>query len=69
LNHDTGYNVLRSSIVLQDHVSLYSVLNLNSTSDQALPVYRLPAGIGGGAGYANGATVGRLFQLGIDKQF
>jgi iron complex outermembrane recepter protein len=90
MNHTSGYNVLRSPALLQDHVSLFSVLklffryqvngkglaqdldftlNANNVLDQNPPVYRTPAGAAQAGGFANGATVGRLLQLGISKKF
>jgi iron complex outermembrane receptor protein len=90
LNHNAGYNVLRSPTLLQDHVTSFSVLNLffrygvdgkgtwrdmaftlsvNNVLDQAPPVLRTTAAFGDSAGFANGQTVGRLFQVGVSKKF
>jgi iron complex outermembrane recepter protein len=44
-------------------------LNVNNAMDQVPPILRTPQGLGGVGGFANGATVGRLFQVGINKKF
>ena len=40
-------------------------LNVNNASDEEPPVYK----VNGGSGFANGRTVGRLWQFGISKTF
>jgi iron complex outermembrane receptor protein len=44
-------------------------LNVDNVLNRDPPVYKQPAGIGQSYGYANGATLGRLFQIGFSKKF
>jgi iron complex outermembrane receptor protein len=44
-------------------------LNVDNVFDKDPPLFRGPAVNGGGAGNANGFTLGRLFQFGISKKF
>ncbi len=44
-------------------------LNVNNVLDQAPPVYKVTWGLGASPGYANGATLGRVFEIGLSKKF
>jgi iron complex outermembrane receptor protein len=44
-------------------------LNVDNVFNQDPPIYRGASGGGIGGGYANGFTLGRLFQLGLSKKF
>jgi iron complex outermembrane recepter protein len=60
-----GYN-LEGKGIWQD---MALSLSVNNVLDQAPPVYRNLGGSNGAFGFTNGATVGRLLQLGINKKF